>query len=90
MAYRRGDFSGCGREREAVTAVLRFAAPRWTPPPRRVFDIDPIKALFWTAVINGVVAVPLMVIMMLMTRRPDIIGGFALSRRRPSGAFGEG
>src|SRR5260370_31779248 len=28
-------------------------------------DIDPIKALFWSAVLNGVVAVPLMVVMML-------------------------
>ena len=27
--------------------------------------LDPIKALFWSAVINGVVAVPLMVIIML-------------------------
>jgi len=27
-------------------------------------DIDPIKALFWSAVLNGVVAVPLMVIIM--------------------------
>jgi NRAMP (natural resistance-associated macrophage protein)-like metal ion transporter len=42
--------------------------------------IDPIKALFWTAVINGVVAVPLMVVMMLMTMRPDIMGDFTLPR----------
>src|SRR5205085_793092 len=28
--------------------------------------LDPIKALFWSAVINGVVAVPLMVVIMLM------------------------
>ena len=27
--------------------------------------LDPIKALFWSAVINGVVAVPLMVVMMI-------------------------
>ncbi len=31
--------------------------------------IDPIKALFWSAVINGVVAVPIMVIMMLIATR---------------------
>ena len=31
--------------------------------------LDPIKALFWSAVINGVVAVPLMVIIMLMAMR---------------------
>lgn len=41
-------------------------------------SIDPIKALFWAAVINGIVAVPVMVIMMLMTRRRDIMGDFPL------------
>jgi len=40
--------------------------------------IDPIKALFWSAVINGIVAVPVMVIMMLMTRRKDVMGDFVL------------
>ena len=42
--------------------------------------IDPIKALFWTAVINGVVAVPLMIVMMLMTMRREVMGGFTLPR----------
>jgi len=36
--------------------------------------IDPIKALYWSAVINGVVSVPVMVMMMLMTARSDIMG----------------
>ncbi len=40
--------------------------------------LDPIKALFWSAVINGVVAVPLMVIIMLMAMRPDVMGRFVL------------
>lgn len=44
------------------------------------FSIDPIKALFWTAVINGVVAVPLMVVMMLMTTRSKVMGDFTLPR----------
>lgn len=35
--------------------------------------IDPIKALFWSAVINGIVSVPVMVMMMLMTARTDIM-----------------
>ena len=43
-------------------------------------NIDPIKALFWSAVINGVVAVPLMVVMMLMTMRPKVMGRFTLPR----------
>ncbi len=42
--------------------------------------LDPIKALFWSAVINGVVAVPLMVIIMLMAMRRDIMGRFVLPR----------
>ena len=41
--------------------------------------IDPVKALFWSAVINGVVAVPVMVMMMLLTARPKVMGRFTLS-----------
>jgi NRAMP (natural resistance-associated macrophage protein)-like metal ion transporter len=42
--------------------------------------LDPIKALFWSAVINGVVAVPLMAIIMFMAMRRDVMGGFVLPR----------
>ncbi len=42
-------------------------------------SIDPIKALFWSAVINGVVAVPVMFIMMLMTTNPKVTGTLRLS-----------
>ncbi len=42
--------------------------------------IDPIKALFWAAVINGIVAVPLMVVMMIMAMNQKIMGRFTLSR----------
>lgn len=41
--------------------------------------INPIKALVWSAVVNGVVAVPVMVAMMLMVRNPKVMGD--LSRR---------
>jgi Mn2+/Fe2+ NRAMP family transporter len=41
--------------------------------------INPIKALYWTAVINGVVAVPVMTVMMLMTAQPRIMGKFTIS-----------
>jgi NRAMP (natural resistance-associated macrophage protein)-like metal ion transporter len=43
-------------------------------------SIDPIKALFWSAVINGVVAVPVMILMMLMVMKPKVMGDFTLSR----------
>ena len=40
--------------------------------------LDPIKALFWSAVINGVVAVPVMAIMMFMSANEQIMGKFAI------------
>ena len=40
--------------------------------------IDPIKALFWSAVINGVVAVPVMAILMLLSSRKAVMGDFVL------------
>ena len=40
--------------------------------------IDPIKALYWSAVINGVVAVPVMTMMMVMTANRKIMGEFTV------------
>jgi Mn2+/Fe2+ NRAMP family transporter len=36
--------------------------------------IDPMRALYWSAVINGVVAVPVMAVMMLMASKPEVMG----------------
>jgi Mn2+/Fe2+ NRAMP family transporter len=44
-------------------------------------DIDPIKALIWSAVVNGVIAVPIMAIMMLLAVKPDVMGPFVVKRR---------
>jgi Mn2+/Fe2+ NRAMP family transporter len=44
-------------------------------------SIDPIKALFWSAVINGVIAVPIMAVMMLMAARADVMGQFVVTPR---------
>jgi Mn2+/Fe2+ NRAMP family transporter len=41
--------------------------------------IDPIKALYWSAVINGVISVPIMALMLLMANRADIMGEFTLT-----------
>jgi NRAMP (natural resistance-associated macrophage protein)-like metal ion transporter len=40
--------------------------------------IDPIKALFWSAVINGVVAVPVMGVTMILASRRSVMGEFCL------------
>jgi NRAMP (natural resistance-associated macrophage protein)-like metal ion transporter len=41
--------------------------------------INPIRALYWSAVINGVVAVPVMIIMMHMTANPRVMGQFTIN-----------
>ena len=41
--------------------------------------IDPVKALFWSAVINGVVAVPVMIMVMLLATSRSSMGNFAVS-----------
>jgi Mn2+/Fe2+ NRAMP family transporter len=40
--------------------------------------VDPIRALYWSAVVNGVVAVPIMAVMMATAARQDIMGAFAI------------
>ena len=42
--------------------------------------ISPMKALFWSAVINGVVAVPLMVVILLLSVKKSVMGPFTASR----------
>jgi Mn2+/Fe2+ NRAMP family transporter len=37
--------------------------------------------LFWSAVINGVAAVPIMIMIMLMASRRVVMGQFTLTRR---------
>ena len=44
--------------------------------------LDPIKALFWSAVLNGVVAGPIMILMMLMASNSKIMGQFTLNLRQ--------
>jgi Mn2+/Fe2+ NRAMP family transporter len=39
-----------------------------------------MKALFWSAVINGVVAVPLMVVIILLVSKKSVMGAFTASR----------
>ena len=39
-----------------------------------------MKALFWSAVINGVVAVPLMAVIILLASKKSVMGDFTASR----------
>ncbi len=40
--------------------------------------VDPIKALFYSAVINGVAAAPIMALIMLMSQNPRVMGAFTV------------
>lgn len=42
--------------------------------------LSPMKALFWSAVINGVVAVPLMVVIILLVSKTSVMGSYTSSR----------
>lgn len=46
------------------------------PAVQRVTHLSPIKALFWSAVCNGVVAVPIMFTMMHMCHNRKVFGRF--------------
>jgi NRAMP (natural resistance-associated macrophage protein)-like metal ion transporter len=54
-----------------MIATLLGVALNFTP-------VDPIKALFWSAVINGVIAVPIMIIVMVLSGRTDVMGNFTV------------
>ena len=45
-----------------------------------LIGIDPIRALFWTAVINGIVAGPVMIVMMHMASNPHVMGRLTIPR----------
>jgi len=40
--------------------------------------IDPVKALYWAAILNGLVAAPLMCVIMLMASNPKVMGKFVI------------
>ena len=41
--------------------------------------INPMKGLFWSAVINGIVAVPLMIVILVLSRKPSVMGEYVAS-----------
>ena len=54
-----------------VIATLVGMVLNYTP-------IGPIQALYWSAMLNGMIAVPLMPVLMLMSGREDIMGEFTI------------
>lgn len=42
--------------------------------------ISPMKALFWSAILNGVVAVPLMIVVILLVTKKSVMGAYTMGR----------
>jgi Mn2+/Fe2+ NRAMP family transporter len=47
-----------------------------------------VRALYWAAVVNGVLAAPLMAVMMLIASNPHVMGRLTLSRSMKSWGWG--
>jgi NRAMP (natural resistance-associated macrophage protein)-like metal ion transporter len=43
--------------------------------------LDPMRALLWSAEINGIIAVPIMAVMMLLASRADVMGEYVIRPR---------
>ena len=66
------------REAKAFYAVI--AAATMGGVALNGVGIDPMKALYWAAVVNGLLAPPLMVVTMLIARNKAIMGDLVLGR----------
>jgi NRAMP (natural resistance-associated macrophage protein)-like metal ion transporter len=60
----------------AIVALATLGGTALTFSP-----IDPIRALFWSAVINGVISVPVLIVMMLLVGNAKVMGKFVSSPR---------
>ncbi|MFM5906740.1 MAG: divalent metal cation transporter [Novosphingobium sp.] len=73
------------REAKAFYAVIALATAGGVA--LNLFAIDPMKALYWAAIVNGLLAPPLMVVTMLIARNPKVMGELAISRRLALGGW---
>ena len=44
-------------------------------------EVDPIKALVWSAIVNGVISVPIMVVLMLIGQSKALMGNYTITLR---------
>jgi len=67
------------KPREARAFYGTIAAATMMGVALNFLGIDPIKALYWSAVLNGLMAAPVMAAMLLIACNPDIMGKLVLS-----------
>jgi Mn2+/Fe2+ NRAMP family transporter len=68
------------RPREAKAFYATIAVATAAGVALNFTSLDPVKALYWSAVVNGVLAAPLMAVMMLIAMNPHIMGRMTLPR----------
>lgn len=83
-AYALGEARGwpVGLERKPLHAKAFYGAIALATllgAAANIFQLNPVKALVWSAVLNGIVAVPVMVLLMLLTTSAKIMGQFRIS-----------
>ena len=67
--------------REAKGFYLIIAVATGVGTVMSVFDVDPIKALVWSAIVNGVISVPIMAVMMWIGQSERLMGRYTISTR---------
>jgi NRAMP (natural resistance-associated macrophage protein)-like metal ion transporter len=85
-AYALTEMFGIASSLDAKPRKARFfyaviAATTFAGASLEAIGINPVKALFWSAVVNGILAVPLMAVMMLIVRNQRAMGELTLSPR---------
>lgn len=75
------------KPREAKAFYGAIAAATAGGVALNFIGIDPMKALYWAAVVNGLLAPPLMVVTMLIAHNRRIMGGLAISHRLAIGGW---
>jgi Mn2+/Fe2+ NRAMP family transporter len=68
------------RLKEAKSFYATIAAATLGGVALNFTNLDPVKALYWSAVVNGVLAAPLMAVMMMIAMNPRIMGRLTLPR----------
>lgn len=68
------------KPREAIAFYGTIAVATLAGISLNMIGLDPMRALYWAAVANGLLAPPLMLVLMLMARNPKVMGGLTISR----------
>ena len=68
------------RPREAKAFYATIAVATLCGVGLNFSSLDPVKALYWSAVVNGILAAPLMAVMMVIAMNPRVMGRLTLPR----------